>query len=210
MSDKKTLILEYDDFHWKSPENCLSTIQRFVDRFPNIKISLFSTPIHSYLPYRDDLNWCNSVRKLIESGNIHLAVHGIYHDSEEFKHKNFANACYSLKMAEEEFEKSSLPFVKVFRGPHWGINNETYAALECLDYTHIYTHEDYRHLITPERKIKSVIYNWNLKDEAPDLDLLIAHGHTHSVCSNGIQETFDKVSTFIENNNPSFRFVNEI
>lgn len=210
MSNKKTLILEYDDFHWKRPEDCLDTIYKFVEKFPQIKISLFTTPLHSRLGIFEAENWCNKVRELINQNNICLAVHGTYHHQEEFKHKSVGEAVINLKKSEHEFEISRLPFVKVFRGPHWGISQNTYDALKQLNYTHVYTHQDYKQLAESNSDIKNIFYNWNLKDEAPNEDFLIGHGHTHNVCGNGIRETFDRVCKFIDSNDVEFKFVNDV
>ena len=207
--NEKTLILEYDDFHWKYPENCLETIKKFVQKFPNIKISLFTTVKHSGHKISINQAWCSEVRKLISSGNIALAVHGLYHTSEEFKFLSKSESLARLLDAENEFNQSNLPFVKVFRGPHWGINQNAYDALIELGYTHIYTHEDYKNLAQSNTNIKNVIYNWNLKDESTNDNLLVAHGHTHDVCGNGIDQTLERVSKFIESNNVKFKFVNE-
>ena len=210
MLNTKTVILEYDDFHWKSPENCLSTINTFISKYPAIRISLFTPPIHSGLHLSDNPIWCDEVRKLIQSNNIRLAVHGTYHSQEEYKYKSVEDVINSIKKSEEEFKDSNLPYIKVFRGPHWGINENTYSALESVGYTHIYTHQDYINLID-KFKIKSIIYNWNLKDDAPtNSNILIGHGHTHNVCQNGISETFNRVSNVIDMYNPQFKFVNEI
>lgn len=211
MSDKKTLILEYDDFHWKSPENCLDSLYKFIALRPDIKITLFTTPLHSGLRLSENQGWCNEVRKLIESNNIRLAVHGTFHEQEEYKYKTYQDTILSLEQAEKEFQDSGLPFIKVFRGPHWGVNSHTYTALSNRKYSHIYTHIDYFHLIYDYGNLKSVIYNWNLKDESPKLaEIIIGHGHTHQTCGNGINETFDRVRKFIDENHPNFKFANEI
>lgn len=206
---KRTLILEYDDFHWKSPENCLDTIYKFVEKYPTIKLSMFTVARHSDLWLGKDKEWCAKVKDLISNGNLQLAIHGLYHHQEEFKHKTYNEAMTSLVLAESEFIEEDLPYVKVFRGPHWGINQETYNALVALNYTHVYTHPDYASLIKYNQDIYNIIYNWNLKDEAPDDEFLIGHGHTHNVCGNGIEETFDRVCSFIDNNEVEFKFVSD-
>lgn len=207
----KTLILEYDDFHWKSPENCLDFLHLIIEKYKNIKISLFTTPIHSGLKLSDNMKWCSSVKKLIDSGNICLSVHGTFHSFEEFKNVSFEDACDLIKLSEQEFESAKLNYLKVFRGPNWGINQNTYDALIKMKYTHIYTHENYKELADKNKNIKNVIYNWNLKDDVDyKNDVLIAHGHTFDVCSNSIEKTFFKVEEFINNNDFIYKMVNEI
>lgn len=206
---KRTLILEYDDLHWKSPENCIDQINKFVEFYPNIKLSFFTPVLLNNLQLNLDDGWVQRIRELCYQGNIRIAIHGLYHTPEEFKHLNKVQAEGRLGLAESILQGLNIPFAKVFRGPHWGINPDSIDALNSCGYTHWYNHTDYQHL---ESKFngKVVYYNWNLKDEAPDSDVLVAHGHTHNVCQNGIQETFNKVCKFIDTNDVEFKFVDEI
>lgn len=203
------LVLEFDDFHWKVPENCLHEVETLVSEFPTIKISLFTPSMLNNQPLTENRDWVIKVRKLIESNNIELCVHGVYHTQEEFKYVDEGKAIAKLSLAHSMFNYAKLPFVKVFRGPHWGLNIESIQALNKLGYTHLYNHEDYRDIDT-HFKGKSVYYNWNLKDEAPDSDIIIAHGHTHNVCGNGIKESLNKIQQFIKANNPDFLFASEV
>lgn len=205
----KNLVLEFDDFHWRSPENCICEVDQLIKKFPNIKISLFTTPLLNNFPLYENNDWINKVRSYIRSNNLRLAVHGLYHTHEEFKFLEKEQAVQSLLVAESIFSRSGLPFTKVFRGPHWGINEQSIQALNDLQYTHFYNHENYKYL---ENKFngKVIYYNWNLKDDAPEDNILIAHGHTHNVCDNGITQVLPRIIKFIENNDLQFKFVDEI
>jgi len=211
MSDSKTLVLEYDDFHFLEPENCLREVEDLVNLFPNIKISFFCPPVLRGIPLFKNLDWCDKVRPFIDSGNVCLARHGLTHDQEEFKNLDLHEALFRLRVGDAAHEFAKLPFVKVFRGPHWGLNDDALKALVEQEYTHLYSHEDYRELDEEYAgRIKVKYYNWNLKDEAPDENLLITHGHTHNVCSNGIEETLEKVISFLDKVKPEYKFVNEV
>lgn len=206
------LILEFDDFNPEPEVNCLSQIEKLVKLFPSIKLTMFTTPLYNdnNMAYWND--WCNKVRSYIESDNLRLAIHGLYHTNEEFKFKSKENARDAIEKAESIFNKANLPFIKVFRGPHWGISSGTYEALIDLNYKYVYTHIDYRDLIEKYPNIKSVIYNWNLKDEYVELNepTVIGHGHTHNVCGNGIEESMDRICSFINKYSPNFLFCNEL
>jgi hypothetical protein len=207
----KTLVLEYDDLHFLQPEDCLDQITKFINLFPSIKISFFCPPFLRSVPLFKDSDWCSKIRKFIESGNVCLARHGLAHDQEEFKHLDFDDALFRLKIGDAVHAVAKLPYVKVFRGPHWGISSTSMEALLESGYTHLYNHQDYEKLGEQYKsQIKVEYYNWNLKDEAPDDSFLITHGHTHNVCSNGIEETFERVVSFIDTEKPEFKFVNEV
>jgi calcineurin-like phosphoesterase family protein len=212
-------VLEYDDLHFMEPENCIETIDRFVERYPDIKISFFTIPFLRGFPINGNEQWAERIREHIKNNNVRLALHGLHHTPEEFKFFNYDQSIACLTMAESLFNEADLPFVKVFRGPHWGLCEGAVNALIRMKYTHLYNHEDYRELgDSVKNKIKVKYYNWNLTDEPPERGFLdsiagkpiITHGHTHDVCGNGIGETFDKVCNFIDNNNVDFKFVNEV
>ena len=209
------LILEFDDFNPLSEVNCLSEIKYLVSKHSNIKITLFTSALYQRVPLFYDKKWCEEVLELIFNDNIRLAVHGLYHTNEEFKSKTYDDASVSLLLAESIFTHSKLPFIKVFRGPHWGINSQTCEALVDLNYTHMYIHENYGFLQnTFKDKIKSVFYNWNLKDDfdsgmLSEQNIIVGHGHTHDVCGNGIAESLSRIEKCIINFNPTFLFADE-
>jgi len=211
MSDSKTLVLEYDDLHFLEPEDCLPQIQELVRTFPDIKISFFCPPLLRGTPIYKNMEWCAEVRKLIESGNVCLARHGLTHEPEEYKNLDYHDCSFRLGVGDAAHQFAKLPFVKVFRGPHWGLCDSALRALVEAEYTHLYNHEDYREL---GERYKSQInikyYNWNLKDDAPDEEMLITHGHTHDVCGNGIEETYDRLVSFLDKNKPTYKFVDEV
>ena len=205
------LVLEFDDFNPKQEVNCIEELDRLISLYPTIKITLFTSALYERVPLFRDKEWCERVNKHINNNNVRLAIHGLYHDVEEFKTKSKEDALLTLNIAESVFKTANLPFIKVFRGPHWGINKNSYEALIEFGYKAIYTHPDYDYLIDLYPSIKSVIYNWNVKDvDCTARDLVIGHGHTQNVCGNGIQESFTRICNFINIHKPEFLFADEI
>ena len=210
-------ILEYDDFHFNPEVNCLGIVQELVYEFPSILVNLFSIPCYKTSPVFTDTHWCNQVRSLIKSNNARIAMHGTYHTQEEYKHYDYQTAVDKLKLGENIFHAAKLDFVKVFRGPHWGLCLESANALCDLGYTHIYSHQSYADLNAQISSRAIVpIYHWNLKDEFGTFEkqptensIIIAHGHTHNVCGNGIDETSQRLRDFINKYNPKFLGVDE-
>ena len=213
------LVLEFDDLHFMPPEDCMETIDKYVKAYPDIKLSFFTIPLLRGFPLGSNPEWCARLKEHIDNGNVRLAVHGYYHTSEEFKMYEYTQSMTALTIAESIFRDADLPVLKVFRGPHWGLSEGALEALVKLNYTHLYNHEDYRELVKPFKdKVKVVYYNWNLAEDPPKRGILdaiagkpvITHGHTHNVCGNGIEETFDKVCNFLDNNKVEFKFVDEV
>lgn len=209
-------ILEYDDFHFNPEVDCLGVVKDLVGEFPNILINMFTVPCYQGVPIYENEYWCGQVRALIKSNNLRLAIHGTYHTQEEYKHYNYKTAVDKIKLSENIMSAAKLDFVKVFRGPNWGLCLESATALCDLGYTHIYSHNSYSALNDQIKdRVLVPIYNWNLAHEYPNFETVpsskstIIHGHTHSVCGNGINESYDKLRNFIMGNDIRFLGVDE-
>jgi predicted deacetylase len=205
------LILEFDDFHWDHPENCIVTINKLINYSPSVKISLFTVPNLREKPIYLNKNWCSEVSELISNGNLELCRHGFDHSFLEFKEIDYKSAYEKLVIGDYYFQKADLNCKKVFRAPYWGMSEFAVNALNDLDYTHLYNHEEYSHL---DKSFNGEIvrYTWNLADSYinNNTNIVIAHGHTHNVCGNGIEECFNKICEFISNfSNIDYTFASE-
>lgn len=195
------LLLDFDDLHPRKPENCLDSIKYLVDKIPEIKLLFFTIPKLEGIPLYLYPEWCREIRRFIDAGNVQLAVHGLCHSTLEFQNINYTDAFNKIQEAENIFTRSNLPFVKIFKGPHWGLNSNAVEALKNLNYKAIFSHQDFKHLEVGGIEFK--YYNWNLKDPFPEHlhypdSIILGHGHTHSVCDNGILETRDKIRDSID------------
>ena len=192
------LVIEYDDTHWNTQVDCLNFFESMIKEFPAIKVTMFTVAAYNFAPMNENINWTRRVKKLIDQGNLELGLHGFYHTQEEFKHLSLDQTHARYQDIVNEFREAGLPFVKLFRGPHWGINAHTYCLARDEGLT-IFSHEDYIDLAVSFPTVKTIYYNWNLKDAMPtDKELLIAHGHTHNVCSNGIEESYNRLKVGLQ------------
>lgn len=209
------VIFEFDDLNPHQEVDCLDTIKRLVFLYPRIKLTFFVPAAYKNFLLTSDYKWCDEIRGLVENGNVSLTIHGLFHSQEEFKVLDKNEAENRLKEAESIFQTANLPFDKIFRGPHWGNGEGTYQALISRNYKSCWTHEDYRWLAEKYPDMKSVYYNWNLKDKFEDSGLkndgsiVIAHGHSHATCGNGIEESLDRICSFIDKYNPEFLFARD-
>lgn len=203
------IILEFDDLNPNPQVDCLAVARELIEKYPNIVLNFFTVPVYEGIWLHYDIKWVEEVRKLIDSGNINLGVHGTYHSFLEYKNKTYVDAKLSLIESLHNFDRANLKVSKVFRGPYWAINEDCVKALIDLGYTHLYSHKEYTTLNEKYAdKIKTVYYNWNLKDEWPklenplDSDIVVAHGHTsrhpHLSCQNGIWECYEKICATLD------------
>ncbi len=210
MSNTKKLILEFDDLHFDHPENCIDDIRYLITKIPNIKLSFFTVPFLRHKAIYENMEFCKELKKYVDSENIRIYHHGLTHSMEEFKHVSYDNAINAINYSLDIFRRAELPCGKVFRGPNWGLNENTVQALIDLNYTHIYNHTSYKNLEIDG--IKFCYYNYNLKDEYVDIsdNIIIAHGHTHDVCSNGIKQSLNKIENLIIKLDPIFCFAEDV
>lgn len=130
-------------------------LNRLVKEF-SIKITLFVTPNWNYKPFKYFLyfartwndrfridehpEWCNWLREKIKTGNFDVGIHGYSHYQLmypfqcEFKNLDKEKSFERLRKSEELFEKSKIPFVKIFRPPGWFISNEALDTLSAQKY----------------------------------------------------------------------------
>lgn len=210
----KKLVLEFDDLHFLNPENCIKEIRYLVNLFPNIKLNFFLPPCLRGTPLFNNKPWCTELDIYIKNKNVCIGRHGLYHTPEEFKYLNKKQALERLKIGDDIIFKSGLTDVKVFRGPHWGINEESIEALIEWGCLYIYNHDSYKILADKySNNLKFKYYNLNLKDDINIStikdDIIIAHGHTHNVCGNGISERLEHIINLFKNNEIETLFINE-
>lgn len=210
---RKKVIFEFDDLHFLEPENCLSMIDIMVNMYPKIKLSFFTIPYLKDKAIYENKEFCFRLLDHINNNNVRLGIHGLQHTTEEFKNLTYGDALEKLMNAEDVMQLAELPYAMAFKGPHWGINEETIVALKALRFTHLYNHTDYWHLdkVALDNGLKVEYYNWNLKDEFKEknVQIYIAHGHTHNVCGNGIEESMERMVRFIDREDPEFLFIDE-
>jgi len=189
------ILFDFDDLHYCNPVNCITDIDYLCKEIPNIKMLFFTVPLYNGLPIYNDKNFCNRIIKHINNGNIEIAVHGTTHTTLEYKHISEKDAETNINLSIDIFNKANIPIKKIFKGPNWGLNQNTINILEKLEFTHIFNHEEYSHL--QNNNLKFIYYNWNLKDNFDEKllysDFIIAHGHTWDVCNNGIKEVSNKI-----------------
>lgn len=209
--------LDFDDLHPNPEVDCLEIAEDLLQKYPSLILNFFVPANYEGVPLSSNREWCWRLRTLVDAGRICLGVHGHLHSPEEFKHKSYQDAVSSIIASESILNSVGLSYAKVFRGPHWGICGPTIDALIDLGYTHLYSHQSYDQLNDLYRdKIKIVIYNFNLAHEWPNMenkmtsDICVMHGHTHNVCGNGIQESYNKLCNILDNTDLNFLRLDQV
>lgn len=157
---------DYGDCGGDMDEGVFRYLNLLVDEFPELKITLFTTPDWGYkqspgrIRRRFDFllgsrvkvwekekflltnhpEWCKWLRGKVKTRNFEVAVHGLYHYQTkypygaEFTNLNYEECVKRIERAEEIFKQAKIPFVKIFRPPGWGMNENLLEALSELEY----------------------------------------------------------------------------
>jgi len=181
------LCLDFDDF---SPRNTnFGILEDLKEHYPGFKVTLFTvpwdvrwgeaTPIteEKYKPF------CEAVKKA--EGWIEIALHGLTHtvrtvrNSAEYELLDYERAKKRTMIAEKMFINRGISYAKIFKAPQWLLSAPAKKAVEDQGFT----------------VVEDGYYNWNLKDKQPKLKkgVLVAHGHIHNVCDNGLEDVAPKL-----------------
>ncbi len=195
----KNVIFDLDDFAEPEERNCLDALISLKEKFPNLKVTLFSIPFYNKNSQRDFLVDVSNKYPWIE-----LAVHGWEHDS------NFECATWDLRTAIKNINRAIHYgcFVKGFKAPGWQISRDTYQACKNLG------------VWVADHKVSAYTEPGILNKERRPLGLPIyeidhewmLHGHTWNCVGNGIYELVEKWEEegYPFNKDTKFHFVSEI
>jgi hypothetical protein len=164
----KSVVFDLDDLCDKW--NPWRELHEWKERNPNGKVTLFTIPqrisdtlLKQYL----DLDW------------IEIAMHGWYHTKGECFYWTEEDAMAKFQRCVDR------GFIRGFKAPHWLMTPAVYRAAHQAGWW-VADHHD-RAVIRDEVKDKPRCYTYNDGGR----DVIRAHGHTHNIEDNGIDEAMD-------------------
>ena len=84
------------------------------------------------------VDWNKYMRRIVQSGNFKLGVHGLNHfPLREFEGLNLQECHDRIQKALDLFKNSGIPASKVFAPPGWYVTNELLYSLSHLDFVGI-------------------------------------------------------------------------
>jgi hypothetical protein len=174
------IVIELDDF---SPKNSnLGLLEDLKDHYKDFKITLFTTPWEIRWGEATPITgekfqpFVEAVKKA--EGWIEIALHGLTHVPGEFRDITYDEARKRIIVTEKMFINRGIKYAKIFKAPHWELSLAGERAAMELGF----------------RVVKDGYYNWNLKDEMPEIKgTIIAHGHIQNTMGNGLEEVMPKL-----------------
>lgn len=179
----KTVVFDLDDLcdQW----DIWDKIHEWREATPNGKVTLFAIPrrisdglLKRYL----DLPW------------VEVAMHGWHHARWECLYWTWEDAEEKMKRAADR------GFVRGFKAPGWVITPEVYEGARKAGF---WVADHSRNVdIYGDLDVPTYVYN-----DKKSHGVIAAHGHTHNVCDNGLEEAYDR---FLFPESVDFKFVSEV
>lgn len=199
----QTFIIDLDDFGSLKPG--IEYLRMMREHYPNFKCTLFTTPFHvQYLTKEIDIDKLYEWGKIVarEMDWLEIAVHGFAHIKGECTTTDRKKAKTLIKASENVFKKIGIPFVKIFKAPHWEMSREFEKELEKQGYVVALD----RNRPVSFSDVPKYVWNWSLDEKVPEYHTVKGHGHVWET-NNGINRVLPnmlKIPTDVE-----FKFVSE-
>ena len=178
--------MDFDDF---SPLNHrFDLIAMIQNRYPDFKVTMFTIPWDIRIStskkgtpitepeYRP---WVNAVKQAVDAGWMEVAIHGLTHAPEEYAQLTYTQAKNRLLVATKMFDNVGIKTNGMFKAPQWLISEGAKQAVKDMGLT----------------LMEDGYYTWNLKDDKPKKQKLIAHGHIQDERStnNGMEQSLVRI-----------------
>jgi len=201
-------VIDFDDYSATHPGHHL--LLKLKEHFPNFKCTCF-TPAFSLAVFfrKMEVEKFKEWGKIVaaNSGWIEIAPHGFSHLKGEMLTKDKKRAEMIIKAIENLFGQLGIPFVKIFKAPHWQISPAAEEVLKERGYVLAID----RNKPTVHTDIPTYVWNWDIKDVPfpKHYPVIKAHGHiwTTPGIVNGLDECLPNLLQMPQN--AKFQFISE-
>lgn len=175
--------ISYDNDDFSPLNHRFDILEKLKERYPDFKVTMFTIPWE--IRFSPDTKgtpiteerykpWVEKVKKAQKEGWLDIAIHGLTHAPREFEKLGYDEAKKRVMVAQKMFANVGIKTNGMFKAPFWLLSKEGKKSIEDLGL----------------KVMENGYYNWNLKDDMPDEEKLIAHGHVHNTCDNGMEESY--------------------
>jgi len=196
------ICIDIDDYHSFPKWDCSDVLLRFISKFPDIKFTIFITPLMRRIPLTDYPRAIDRIREMVLSGHVEIFPHGLTHKKiikGEFGGIPKRAAKKRIIKSAVYLDKAAIPFKKGFKFP-WNMYNEaSLHVLEEIEYI-LFSNKLKKNFKGSQviwensnNKKKRYIQTENYKYGIPEIpdkdDLVYYHGHAQNFSFNGIRES---------------------
>ena len=197
------VCIDIDDYHSFPRYDCTDVMIKLIEKFPDIKFTVFFTPLMRNIPLADYPQALDRLREIIENGNVEVFPHGL-------THRRFFRGEFGMlpgPVARKKVERSvrllsraRIPFRDGFKFP-WNVySRAALSVLEELGFILFTNRIEYmfsgKQVVWDKssgvvcRYVQTEEYRYG-KPPAHGADSLIYyHGHAQNMRSNGIRESY--------------------
>jgi predicted deacetylase len=164
MIDQKLAIITIHDVNPSHSEKILKTSDK-LDKL-KIKYNLSIVPYYSKrYDLKDHVDFCDQISSLLQSGNVELNLHGLYHQTDG-KFDDFDTG--SKEEEKEEIQKgldillaAKLPRPSMFIPPAWHLSRQCIEALKELNFRISESMTDLEFIQKGKKYILHPVMNWD-------------------------------------------------
>lgn len=205
------VCIDIDDYHSFSRYDCTDVMMKLVNKFPEIKFTVFFTPLMRNIPLTDYPQALDRLREMVESGNAEVFPHGLTHRrffKGEFGMLPRFAARRKVQLSTGLLSRARVPFKKGFKFP-WNVySRAALGVLEELGYILFTNRPEYRfsgkQVVWDNcigvicRYVQTAEYRYGKPADPPEDSVVYYHGHAQNIRYNGIRESCKNLISEIE------------
>jgi predicted deacetylase len=168
MIDKKLSLITIHDVN----PSCSEKLQIVTDELNklNIKYNLSIVPYYNKkYNLEDNRDFCDQISKLLQSDNVELTLHGLYHwidgKIEDFDSQSKEEERKDIKQGLDILSSVNLPKPSTFIPPAWHLSRQAIEALKDYEFDIAEAMSDLEFINKRKKYIISPVMNWDIQGD---------------------------------------------
>src|SRR5215217_1107522 len=186
MIDKKLCIVTIHDVN----PSCSHKLQKTTDELNKLEIKYNLGVVPHYNKEHnlaDNPSFCNQVSTLLQSDNVELTLHGLYHQLdgkiEDFDSQSKEEEKKDIQQGLDILSSASLPKPSTFIPPSWYLSRQAIEALKDFGFSIAEARSDLEFIKKAKKYLISPVMNWDQRGDKEKnketLDQNKKEFHTH-------------------------------
>jgi predicted deacetylase len=164
MIDRKIAIITIHDVNPSHSDKIIKTTLELNKL--NIKYNLSVVPYYrKKYNLRDYLAFCDKISSLLQSGNVELTLHGLYHQTDgefdDFDTGSKEEEKEEIQQGLDILSASSLPRPTMFIPPEWHLSRQAIEALKELNFNISESMTELDFIQTSKKYLLHPVMNWD-------------------------------------------------
>ncbi len=201
------VCIDIDDYHSFPRWDCSDILQELLSRFPDIRFTLFFTPLMKKIPLTDYPHALDAVRRMIKGESVEVFPHGLTHTkiiNGEFGGLPRAWARRRIHKSFDSLTRADITAGRGFKFP-WDLYNraalDVLEEMDCLLFSHKRVRDFKGRQVSwregqkvKKRYIQTAHYDYGRPAGPDGGSVIYYHGHAQNMRHNGIRESCDNLT----------------